>query len=193
MRLVSFDVGVRNLAFAVLEVGDESSAVVRVLSWRCIAAAPGIAGGKQVAVEAVLRALDELGGELLECDTVLVESQPRFAPLNVQLQHAIATFFILRKRVDLAEPVAVHMVAASLKNRLAAAAVQLGPVAAATRGARYARNKRAAVLACDALVERSGDRLAATWAGFKKKDDAADCMLQAVAWLALPLSAVTLA
>jgi hypothetical protein len=47
--------------------------------------------------------------------------------------------------------------------------------------AKYARNKRQAVEACEALVARDGT-LRATWDAFAKKDDAADALLQIVAW-----------
>ena len=137
---------------------------------------------KQSAVEHVIRALDEL--DFLECDTVLVESQPRIAQQNVHVAHAIATYFVVRKRADLDEPVAVHFVHASMKNALSVRV--LGQRAALDKActvkyAKYARNKRQAIDACEALVARDGT-LRATWDAFAKKDDAADALLQIVAW-----------
>jgi hypothetical protein len=121
--------------------------------------------------------------ELLECDTVLVEAQPRFSPLNSQTAHAIAAYFVVRKRVDLEEPVAVHLVHAGRKNAWARPA-RAGP--ALTRAARYARNKSDSVEACAGVVQRGGcARLARVWSAFKKKDDAADALVQALAWLGL--------
>jgi hypothetical protein len=83
-----------------------------------------------------------------------------------------------RKRADLDEPVAVHFVHASMKNALSVRV--LGQRAALDRTctvkyAKYARNKR------QALVARDGT-LRATWDAFAKKDDAADALLQIVAW-----------
>ena len=181
MHVVSFDVGIKNLAFAVARV---DSRVVSVERWGTVCVCPTNARvlTKQAAVEHIVRALDEL--DFLECDTVLVESQPRFAPQNVHVAHAIATYFVVRKRADLDEPVAVHFVHASMKNALSVRV--LGQLAALDRKctakyAKYARNKRQAIDACEALVARDGT-LRATWDAFAKKDDAADALLQIVAW-----------
>jgi hypothetical protein len=183
MRLASIDVGVKNLAFAVLDVGAE----VTVRAWHSVSAvAPAtcVRGMCKVdAAEAVMRALEEHADELLECDTVLVEAQPRFSPLNVQTSHAIVAYFVLRKRVDLAERVAVHLVHAGKKN----AWTRSASAPSATRGARYAKNKAEAAAACAEVVERGQcARLAAVWGAFKKKDDAADALVMALAWLGRP-------
>ena len=219
MRVVSFDVGVVNLAFVVADVDGLD---VRVRAWRNVSVAPSAKAPKQELVVAVLRALSELD-ELLECGRVLVELQPRFSPLNVHVAHAIATFFLVRKSVDLDEPVEVHFVHAGVKNAYCAACLPgLGlrlptttsapaattPVASAvgsavasaskasktraksatpakTKHEKYAGNKKRAVETCGLLV---GDgALAETWRAFKKKDDAADCMMQLLAWHKIPL------
>jgi hypothetical protein len=188
MRLVSIDVGHKNLAFV---VARHERGTFDVASWRCVDVGARAGASKTDVVASVLAALDALGDELLECETVLIEAQPRFAPLNAMIAQAVAAYFVLRKRVDLDEPVAVHFVAAALKNRLCAASLPAARActsaitgAAVTRKyAKYTNNKRAAVAACAALVARSESAaLAAAWAAFAKKDDAADCLLQAVAW-----------
>ena len=210
MRLCSIDVGVKNLAFVVLDVpacgsGPGSGSAVTVRAWVSASTVPAttcVRGMcKMEAIEAVFRALDERADELLECDTVLIEAQPRFSPLNAQTAHAIAAYFVLRKRVDMDERVAVHLVHASRKNAWARVP---GPVTVAegakgakgaprgsvlTRSAKYQRNKNDAVEACGEVVARGGcDRVARAWAAFRKKDDAADAMLQALAWLGMPRS-----
>jgi hypothetical protein len=202
MRVVSFDVGVVNLAFVVADVDGLD---VRVRAWRNVSVAPSAKAPKQELVVAVLRALSELD-ELLECGRVLVESQPRFSPLNVHVAHAIASFFLLRKTVDLDEPVEVHFVHAGVKNAYCAATAVPATSApeapsasnrrtrrangasapkAKTKYEKYAGNKRRAVETCALLV---GDgALAETWRAFKKRDDAADCMMQLLAWHKIPL------
>ena len=178
MRLVSFDVGYKNLAFVELVCDGRTFEVVQ---WRCVdTQRPGLDP-----TTGVLAALDELG--LLECDTVLVETQPRFAPLNVRLSNTIAAFFLLRKRVDLDEPVSVHYVPASLKNRLVPRVEPPTAPGVSRKYAKYKANKLSTVAACAALVSRS-PTLASTWEAMRKKDDAADCLLQAVAWRGVPLA-----
>jgi hypothetical protein len=102
MYVVSFDVGIKNLAFAVARVTYVSSStgstssnsdgsstrstskVIAVERWGTVCVCPANARTitKQSAVEHVVRALDEL--DFLACDTVLVESQPRIAPPMVR-------------------------------------------------------------------------------------------------------------
>jgi hypothetical protein len=185
-RMISFDIGVRNLAYAVLERTGNS---FRVISWRCIdTLATGSRGTHQDSIVGVLAALDALSDELLECSTVLIEAQPRFAPLNSAIAHAVCSYFLIRKRIDLSEPVSVHFVSAKLKNRLVCVkhtprvSVKTGkPVS--DRYARYACNKKSAVTACETLVTNSGSpALIEFWTKFPKKDDAADALLQAIAW-----------
>lgn len=199
MRLCSIDVGVRNLAFVVIDVPETAGPVtagpVTVRSWVSASTVPAttcVRGMcKTDAVEAVVRALEERA-ELLECDTVLVEMQPRFAPLNAQTAHAIVAYFVVRKRVDLDEPVAVHLVHAGKKNAWTRDARTRaggpgGPGGPPTRAAKYARNKSDSVEACARVVERGNcAKLARAWAAFKKKDDAADALVQALAWLGVP-------
>lgn len=184
MRLVSFDVGYKNLAFAVLEVDGSTFEVV---DWRCV-------DTQRVGfdpVSGVLAALSEL--DLLECDTVLIETQPRFAPLNVRISHTIASFFILRRRIDLDEPVSIHYVPASLKNRLVPRVEPPTGPGVSRKYAKYKSNKLSAIEACSGLVGRSGSsKLVSTWEGLKKKDDAADCILQAIAWSGVKLAHVDL-
>ena len=185
MRICSIDVGVRNLAFVVLDVCDETVTVRSWVSASTVPATTCVRGMcKTDAVEAVVRALEERA-EVLECDTVLVEMQPRFAPLNAQTAHAIVAYFVVRKRVDLDEPVAVHLVHAGKKN----AWTRLSRVEPRGRAAKYARNKSDSVEACARVVEVGGcAKLARAWAAFKKKDDAADALIQALAWLNVPRS-----
>ena len=195
MLVVSFDVGIKNLAYAVARVDKAGangancpSGLVTVARWgtACVCPTNARALTRQSAVELVVRALDEL--DFLECDTVLVEAQPRFAPQNVHVAHAIATYFVVRKRADLDEPVAVHFVHASLKNALGARVLAAAGSQRCTidksctlKYAKYARNKRQAIAACESLVSRDAS-LNATWEAFAKKDDAADALLQLVAW-----------
>lgn len=188
MRVVSFDVGVKNLAYVVATIRTpktkDGAKVAEIERWGtvcvCDATTNARALSKQTAVELVVRALDEL--DFLECDTVLVESQPRFAPQNVHVAHAISTYFVVRKRADLDEAVSVHFVHASMKNATSVKVVGARPkLDRNTKYAKYARNKRLAIDACEALVSLD-DTLRTTWEAFTKQDDAADCLLQLVAW-----------
>jgi hypothetical protein len=185
MRIVSFDVGYKNLAFVVLERDGNTFEVV---DWQCV----DTQRAGLDPVTGVLAALNELEG-ILECDTVLVETQPRFAPLNVRIAHSIASFFILRRRIDLDEPVCIHYVPASLKNRLVPRVEPNTKPGVTRKYARYNANKLSAIQACADLVEKSGSpTLISTLKAFEKSDDAADCLLQAIAWSGVKLAQVDL-
>jgi hypothetical protein len=185
MRIVSFDCGYKNLAFAVLEVDGNTLAIV---DWRCIdTQRPGLDP-----VAGVLAALNELEG-ILDCSIVLIETQPRFAPLNVRISHTIASFFILRRRIDLDEPVSIHYVPASLKNRLVPRVDPHTGPGVSRKYAKYKSNKLSAIEACADLVGRSGSpTLVSVWEAFPKQDDAADSLLQAIAWSGVKMAHVDL-
>lgn len=180
MRIVSFDCGYKNLAFVVIE---RNGSTLDVVDWRCVDTQR--AGFDPVSC--VLAALNEL--DLVECDTVLIETQPRFAPRNMRIAHSIAAFFLLRKRIDLDEPVTVEYVHASLKNRLVPRVEPHTKPGVTRKYVRYKSNKLSAIEACAGLVAKSGSpRLISMWDGCEKKDDLADCLLQAIAWSGVPLA-----
>lgn len=191
MRILSIDVGVKNLAFCVVQ--DE-----RVVDWRVESVLDAGVNSKKLALEVLIERLlsklmEEFGGDLANViDLVLIENQPANKNRTMKsVSIAIYTFFNMLKLAH-GTVRKIRFVSAKLKLRcnLVSDSVS-GPVAVgAKRGgaasaAAYRDRKAAAVriarehyvpLLCDADMCRAFDAA-------KKKDDLADCLLQCVYYM----------
>lgn len=174
MKIVSFDIGVRNLAECAVEDG-------RVREWSvCDVLAEGGCQRKlkQVSiadlVPLLLRFLDARKARYATFapDVVLIEQQPssRFCP-NTRtkvLSHVTQAWFVSNGfRVRFVSP----------KNPKSLFADRADPKAKQSK--RYARNKRLSIEACQTRIEDQPEWLA-WFSGLSKKDDASDAFLQAV-------------
>ena len=176
MRVLSFDVGLRNLASCLLELDDDvtipsegfpasARSRVRVVDWRVQDASPGgsAKGSVDDTCDGVYACLDEIlevGGAWP--DVVLIENQPcMHNPLMKTVQVMIYSYYRMLSRTS-GVPIRVVFVNATLKL------AGLVP-----KRSTYRERKTASVAAV------------AEWLppGSKKKDDLADCLLQALQWL----------
>jgi hypothetical protein len=173
--IVSFDVGMRNLAFAAIRVDDERR--VGLLRWELIDLADYESSeDNQTVVPAIIRALDDadvLGTDGV--DLVLIENQPCMKnPKMKTVQVAIHAFFETLR----------HYLGAGGGVRLVNPSNKVG------HGGKYADRKRAAIARCREFLERElvdgGEGLMSRSAALevfgkaKKKDDLADALLQAL-------------
>jgi hypothetical protein len=187
--VVSFDIGVKNLAVAVVAVGAEGAVVAHMAAWRVVSLAE--AGRKamprpEVLCERLFAHLDALWEELLQHGapaTVLIENQPSKGVMKT-MQSWIQSYFMLRKRWSAAPVDAVLLVSAVHKLRgHDHTAPELLPLpAGAPRSAAYAYNKKLGVALARRYIAEDAE-LQALFEGQAKRDDLADALLQALAWL----------
>lgn len=179
VRIISFDVGLRNLAYVVLavpslkcQVGD---AVVE--RWELVDLLEG-GRAKQtfdVCIQRLLEFLDDAFAD--GADLVLIENQPRCNPRLKSVQVAMYTYFRTMNLHTSGFP-DVRLVSANGKQRL----VHHRTPPSTT----YSQRKLASVSACELyLRDVIGDvpRADAFSAAKGKRDDLADCLLQAVAFI----------
>lgn len=172
--IVSFDVGMRNLAFAAIRVDDETRAV-GIARWELIDLADYESSeDNQTIVPAVIRALDD--ADLSDgVDLVLIENQPCMKnPKMKTVQVAIHAFFECMR----------HYQGGGGGVRLVNPSNKVG------HGGKYSDRKRAAIARCREFLERElvdgGEGLMSRSAALevfgkaKKKDDLADALLQAL-------------
>lgn len=175
-RILSFDVGLRNLAFALIE-SDVSGHRVSIHRWEVLNVDPS-AG----LVPSLVQTLDE--SDLSGADFVLIENQPCLRnPKMKTVQVAIHAYFeTLRHYMGPDQGLRYPVRLVSASNKL------LG-VAGAGDKPTYKDRKRLAVSRCldfieTELVETEGsmsrDKCRSLFEITKKKDDLADCLLQAV-------------
>ncbi len=191
-RVISFDVGIRHLAFAEIDVLSTATETrLRIVRWETIDLGPRVAGADvPVAVVSAMRARFASGGDGAPT-CVLIENQPAFKNAAMKtVQVALHTFFVM------AGGYAVRLVSASCKHSAETMRQIAGPTAdpppppasaaappeGAKSGAAYRARKAAAVRACEQLlVDVLADEERAAWLrSHKKRDDLSDCLLQAV-------------
>lgn len=179
MRILSFDVGLRNLASCLVELdpaaalpfpadGFPGSAMerVRVVDWRVVDAMSG--AGRRPDVDEVCDGVYARLDELLEAhgmpDVVLIENQPCMRnPVMKSVQVMIYSYYRMLTRTS---GVAIRVAFVNATLKLAGTA--------AARGASYKDRKAASVASVAAWLPPGGA---------KKRDDLADCLLQALQWL----------
>lgn len=187
-RIISFDVGLRNLAYVVLRVPDAGTDRLRdatIESWELVDLLQAHACARararapfDVCIQSVLEFLD--GTEAFQdgADVVLIENQPRCNPRLKSVQVAMYAYFRTIHLHTSGFP-DVRLIAAGCKLHL-----RQPPPGLLT--ATYVQRKRASIAACEHYLReviRDIPRADAFSAASGKRDDLADCMLQAVSFI----------
>lgn len=180
-RIISFDVGLRNLAYVVLRVPDDSG--VRGLfieSWELVDLLKDRPKAPfDVCIQSVLEFLD--GTEAFEDggDVVLIENQPRCNPRLKSVQVAMYAYF-RTMHLHTSNFPDVRLISAGGKLRLNEGPAAVGAVTT------YAQRKRASIVACEHYLRTViGDvgRADSFATSRNKRDDLADCLLQAISFI----------
>lgn len=172
-RVLSFDVGLRNLAVAALEI-DPEEGTATVHAWRVLPLLPPDArlrgASTQTLCDALFDHLDALMDDALEgweeVHDVLIEQQ--MTARMKQVQSWLYAYFMMRRRLE-GRVEAVSLVSPSLKLA----------DDAPTAGRGYKANKTQSVAVADRYMD---DGMRRVLARHRKKDDLCDALLQAVAW-----------
>ena len=194
-RILSFDVGLRHLAYAELLLTDAGDAVRSIERWGVIDVLAADTGkkpkklGAEAQSAALIEALDEAFYDpaKLHYDVVLVENQPsRKNPAMKSVQVAILAYFATI-RLHAGCVGEVRLISASRKLQQDDDPARSGVDASASKsaGAAYRARKAQSIAMCRSyLVDTLGDvRALAILDAAKKKDDLADALMQALAFL----------
>lgn len=174
--VLSFDVGIRNLAFCMVrsEVTEEGPAN-EILMWDVVDIKAKDMDSMASKLVSVLFEL--FGTETI--DQVLIENQPVMKnPTMKSVQMIIYTFFVCAREVGMSPVGKVTLVPASCKNKFCDKILRdIDPATISSARSSYMQNKKRAVETTRRLIPND-------WAEFfrshKKKDDLADAYLQAL-------------
>lgn len=180
--VVSFDIGVKNLACCVLAPTPSTADTYRVVFWKIFSLA---AEKEKIPAISELTSrlygvMDEFVDTLTEAgyaiDTVLIENQPsRLNGAMKSLQMLIYGYFQLRKHW---EGSIQQVLLLSAKQKLLGHEKEL----AACEKTGYELNKWKSVQYTLAYIQ-GNEALNTLFNGYKKKDDLGDALLQALSWL----------
>lgn len=186
-NILSFDVGIRNLAYVVLSGVSKEKKYGVVESWDVIDL------GKVTSVEAcagkLYSELSQRFAGLKKIDYVLIERQPKARSIMmVAIQMFLCMFFSDPERVS-----HVHFASASRKLSMCllefpkpiVTLQEVGPKKDSKKSrAKYVVNKEYAVEACKKYLDVMEDYASASLLEvYKKKDDMCDAFLQAIAFV----------
>ena len=164
MKLCSFDVGIKNLAYSITE-----DSVIH--HWEVFDISYNSNEGLCVAL---VKALN-LRPHLLQCHRVIIEKQPSRNNKMRIVEHLLQAYFIIKGVLDDNSPMA-HATTYSPKHKLGSDS---------HKGASgYRERKKLGVQRCKAFLEQTQQPspIMELFAKSKKQDDLADCLLQALSF-----------
>jgi len=169
MSILSFDVGIRNLAYCNID-GDV------IKNWGIIDLKVSAKSGTETISKALVDALDKNKSEFEGAEKCIVESQP--APKMRCVEGMIIAYFYIK---GIQQGVMSTVLSYSAKHKLGKGA---------PRGLNnYSERKKLGVKMCRAFLEKTqpeNSKMLTQFEASKKKDDYADCLLQALAFTRHP-------
>jgi hypothetical protein len=190
MKIVSFDVGIVNLAYCIIETVPEP----KILHWEIIELAKrGNTFSAHIASSGIselyLTLINQLDKRphLLETDVVLIEKQPSFNPKMRIIAGCLQTYFYIRGVVDKAENKIGLIEFFSPKNKLkcyTGPELDISSKNGKVVKGKYAQTKKMGVMIAKfKLEEYTETDFIPFFESSKKKDDLSDCYLQALTYI----------
>jgi hypothetical protein len=161
MILLSFDIGIKNLAYCLIDTTDNS-----ILDWNVL----DCNGSNET-----LRVIEEIDSlpYLTSADIVLLEKQPSFNPKMRNISTALYVYFIIRIQHEQNKNCKILFYSA--KYKLRCSDIQIVHKCKS----KYRQNKNLGIVHTRALLTTHKD----FFENHKKKDDLADCYLQALSYI----------
>jgi hypothetical protein len=167
MKILSLDVGIINLAFCILDSD------FNIHNWEVITLC------NKTEVENTRDMIIQFDSKpfLLDSDLILVEKQPRCNPKMKVMAEAIRTYFIIRS-YDKGKKIPIINYSPRHKLNCYEGETPVYNVG------EYLKRKKISVFHCEKLIENQSPEIKAIFLqNRKKKDDLADCYLQAYSYI----------
>lgn len=177
MRILSFDIGIRNLAYCLLDGNnnDAGELLCSIIDWDIVNLCKKEEKVKKVSLQTLcsrmIEQLDAIPDIHENIDAVVLENQPVYMnPKMKSVQMMIFTYFIMK------DGAAVQMF--SPRNKLK---VYTGPPVECALKSKYSRTKFLGIQYCKYMIKTCA--VLGFFERHKKKDDLADSFLQGVLYL----------
>ena len=177
MRILSIDVGIKNLSYCILERDDTNS--VTIVEWNNVCVVEKCKKNSlEMTVECLLSVLTEtFAADMQKVDVVLIENQPSLVNrLMKTISVVIYTFFNMMK-ITWGVVESVRFVSAAGKLKCKDALRLNSPKNT------YQARKKASVEVAREYLKFNSSRFADWFEKQTKKDDLSDCLLQGIYWL----------
>ena len=170
MSVLSFDVGMKNLAFCILKEQSITDWNVSEIKYKT----------NQSLCEAIVAHLDALP-QLLQCETVLIEKQPS-RNNKMRIIEALLNAYFVIKGVSVSDSPVTKVIVYSAKYKLGNSTMK--------GKSNYNERKKLSVARCRKFLENTNycnETFVNLFNDSKKKDDLADCLLQGLAYNKHPI------
>ena len=169
---LSFDVGIRNLAFCLFTY-DETTHAVSLDQWNVVELCAKNEGKKMSLCELCRRLIEALDDGSFTSDVhVIIENQPVLKnPKMKSVQTMLFTYFVMLG--------CKHITLFSARNKLKA---YDGPPVEVTVKSSYLQRKKLSIAYCAHYV-KDVEKYASHFNASRKKDDLADCFMQGLSFL----------
>ena len=185
MKILSFDVGIVNLAYCIIDnFNIQKWEVITIPSEKKFSAHISSSGVSELYIN-LIKELDNRIF-LLDVDIVLIEKQPSFNPKMRIIAGCLQTYFYIRGVVDRVENKIRSVEFFSPKNKLkcyTGPALDISSKNGKVVKGKYAQTKKMGIeIARSKLEEYSETNFVEFFEKNKKKDDLSDCYLQALTY-----------
>ena len=185
VKILSFDVGIINLAYCIFDTTNQKIEKWEVITLGCKFNAKISCSGIPDLYINLIKELDTRT-HLLDVDVVVIEKQPSFNPKMRIIAGCLQTYFYIRGVIDKTQHSIKSVEFFSPKNKLKCYS---GPEIVITSGngreikSKYSRTKKTGIIICRLkLHEYSETEFINFFEKSSKKDDLADCYLQAITY-----------
>ena len=160
MKIISIDVGIKNLAYCLIDTTDNS-----ILDWNVL----DCSGPNET-----LRVIEEIDSlsYLTSADIILLEKQPSFNPKMRNISTALYVYFIIRIQHE--QNKSCKILFYSPKYKLKCCDIEITHKSKS----KYRQNKNLGIVHTRALLKTHNS----FFENHRKKDDLADCYLQAISY-----------
>lgn len=184
MKILSFDIGVVNMAYCILD-----SETKNISHWEVFS----LCNGTEIEnTKDLVRKLDERPF-VLDCDLVLLEKQPSFNPKMRIMAEAVRSYLIIRGLVDNNKTFKLMNYSPKHKlncydkpmpDELKMTEEQKADKTTSGKGKLYRIRKKQSIYHCEQLIKDQSEEIKSTYeVAQKKKDDLADCYLQVLSYV----------